>query len=127
MAKAASTTRQRPKRASVSGRQDILAVEGRDDNKEYRIVNDVPGRVDKLQAMGWEVDENAVLTSSMDNSKSDKSKHVGDGTKAVVMSMPKDWYNDYQKEKQAYVDRLEKKTKNQASEIEGGYGKVDIS
>jgi len=126
MARAAKDTRQRPVRSSVNSRQDALIVEGKDPDKEYRVVNDSPGRVAKLQKMGWEIDENATLLSSMDDTQ-EKMKHVGGGTKAVVMSMPKDWYGEYQKEKQAYVDRLEKKTKKQIDEIKGGYGKVEIS
>jgi len=126
MAREAATTRQRPTRSSINGRQDVLTVEGKDKDKEYRIVNDTPGRVAKLKAMGWEIDEDATLTSSMDSSQGDKMKHVGGGTKAVVMSMPKDWYNGYQKEKAQHIDRLERKTQSQASEIKGGYGTVKI-
>lgn len=129
MANRAKTTRQRPKRSSINGRQDILTVEGKEDGMEYRIVNDTPGRVAKLQSMGWEVAEgDEKLISALDDSKeSDKRKHVGDGTSAVLMRMPKEWYEDYQKEKQQHVDRLEKTTQKTPDGIKGGYGKVEIS
>lgn len=126
MANRAKTTRQRPVRSSANGRQDVLLVEEKDPNKEYRIVNDTPGRVAKLRKMGWEVDEEAVLISAMDDSQErNNSKHVGDGTKAIVMSMPKDWYGEYQEEKSRQNDRLEQATK--ANALQNGYGKVEIS
>ena len=127
MANRAKTTRERPKRSSTNGRQDVLTVEGKDPNMEYRIVNDTPGRVAKLRNMGWEIDEDAVLISAMDDtSESNNRKHVGDGTKAVVMSMPKDWYEAYQKEKQVAADRLEKTAQKVPDNIKGGYGGVKI-
>lgn len=127
MARVAKTTRKRPVRSSANGRQDVLTVEGKDPDKEYRIVNDTPGRVAKLRNMGWEIaDGDEKLISAMDDSDvDDKSKHVGDGTKAVVMSMPKDWYEDYQQEKARQNERLEKAT--QANALQNGYGKVEIS
>jgi len=129
MARVAKTTRQRPKRESINGRQDVLTVEGKEDDMEYRIVNDTPGRVAKLKSMGWEVaDGGEKLISAMDDTNdSDKRKHVGDGKNAVLMRMPKDWYEDYQKEKQQHVDRLEKSTQKTPDGIQGGYGEVKIS
>lgn len=128
MANRAKTTRQRPVRSSTNGRQDVLIVEGKKDDMEYRIVNDTPGRVAKLKSMGWEIDEEAVLISAMDDSKEQSnSKHVGDGTKAVVMSMPEEWYQEYQKEKQQHVDRIEKTAQKTPDGIKGGYGKVEIN
>ena len=120
------TTRQRPVRNSHNGRQDVLFVEGKEQDMEYRIVNDSPGRVAQLKSMGWEIaDGDEKLISSKDDSgTSDKSKHVGDGQNAVLMRMPKEWYADYQKEKQQHVDRIERKA--QTSDIENGYGKVEI-
>ena len=127
VARTKNTTRKRPVRTSLNGRQDVLLVEEKDPNKEYRVVNDTPGRVAKLRNMGWEIaDGDEKLVSAMDDSNvDDKSKHVGDGTKAVVMSMPKDWYEDYQKEKARQNDRLEKAT--QANALQNGYCKVEIS
>lgn len=126
MANRAKTTRQRPVRSSANGRQDVLTVEDKNPDMEYRIVNDTPGRLAKLRKMGWEVDENAVLISAMDDSQErNNSKHVGDGTKAVVMSMPKEWYKEYQEEKAQHNKRLEQATK--ANALQNGYGKVEIT
>jgi len=124
------TVRQRPVRNSA-GRRDTLMVEGKDPNFEYRIVNDTPGRVAEMKAMGYELaDGDERFNSSLDDSKSEssvKSKHVGGGVNGVLMRIPKDWYDEYQKEKAEHVDKLERKTKSMPTDIKGGYGKVEIN
>ena len=129
MARVAKTTRKRPTR-STAGRRDILTVEGKDNDFVYRIVNDEPGRVAAMKDRGYELAEGEEnFISSWDNSQSEagsvKSKHVGGGKNAVLMRIPKEWFEEDQKEKEEHVNRLENKTKT--SEIKGGYGKVEIS
>lgn len=128
MARAAKTTRQRPTRTSINGRRDILTVEGKNDDYVYRIVNDVPGRVASMKERGYELcDGEEKFSSTLDDSDtvgSVKSKHVGDGMKAVLMRIPKDWHEEDQTAKQEYVNRMEKKTTT--NDIKGGYGKVTI-
>ena len=130
MARAAKTTvtRKRPVRGSA-GRRDILTVEGKDSDYVYRIVNDTPGRVAEMKERGYELATGEEsFSSSLDDSTSAgsvKSKHVGGGTNAVLMRIPKDWYDEDQKMKMDHVDKLEQKTKS--NDIKGGYGKVEIS
>lgn len=128
MARVAKTARQRPKRTSHNGRQDVLFVEGKEADMEYRIVNDTPGRVAQMTSMGWELaDGDEKLISAKDDTKDDdKRKFVGGDTNAVLMRMPKDWYEEYQKEKQQHVDRIEKTASKTPDGIKGGYGKVEI-
>lgn len=130
MAREAKTARKRPVRSSVAmgGRRDVLNVEGKDDDFVYRIVNDVPGRVAEMKERGYEMAEGEEsFSSTLDEAGSAgsvKTKHVGGGVDAVLMRIPKDWYEEDQKAKQDYVNRLEKKT--QSNDIKGGYGKVTI-
>jgi len=130
MARAANTTRKRPTRQSVNGKRDILQVEGKDEDFVYRIVNDVPGRVAEMKERGYELveDENTKFSSSLDDSTqsgSVKRKYVGKDTEAVLMRIPKEWFEEDKAAKAKHVDRLEKTT--QANNIKGGYGKVEIS
>ena len=128
MAKAANTTRKRPVRSSINGRRDVLSVEGKDDGFEYRIVNDTPGRVAQMKERGYEIAEGGEsFASTLDDASSTgsvKSRHVGDGIKAVLMRIPKEWAEETRKEKADYVDKMEQRTKT--NDIKGGYGKVEI-
>jgi len=127
MARVAKTTRKRPVRSSQA-RRDILSVEGKDSGFEYRIVNDTPGRVADMKARGYEIAEGEEeFSSTLDDSTavgSVKQKHVGAGTKAVLMRIPKEFYVEDQKMKEEHIDRLEQKTKTNT--IKDGYGKVNI-
>ena len=130
MATAAKTTRKRKTRTSTNGRNDVLSVEGKDKNYEYRIVNDTPGRVAQMESRDWEIAEgDEKLISTFDNSSDDsgsvKRKHVGDGTNAVLMRIPKKYFEEDKAEKAKHADRLEKST--QTNNMQNGYGKVDIS
>ena len=121
-------TRKRKSRSSVSDRNDVLKVENKDPNFEYRIVNDKPGRVAQMESRDWELvtDGKEKLLSTFDSSStSDTEKHVGDGMKAVLMKIPKDWYEEDQKEKSQHIDRIEAKQK--PNDIKNGYGKVEIT
>lgn len=132
MARAAkpNVTRKRPVRGTA-GRRDVLTVEGKDDNFVYRIVNDTPGRVADMRSRGYELaDGDESFSSTLDEAStvgSVKSKHVGGGVNAVLMRIPKEWYAEDQAMKQEHIDRIEQKTKSAASDIKGGYGKVEIN
>lgn len=125
-----TVTRKRPVRGTA-GRRDILTVEGKEPGYVYRIVNDTPGRVADLKSRGYELatgDE--TFSSTLDEATtigSVKSKHVGGGVNAVLMRIPQEWYDEDQKMKQEHIDKIEQKTKSAASDIKGGYGKVDIT
>lgn len=113
------------------GRRNILTVQGRDPNYHYRIVNDIDDRVAEFQEAGYEiVSREAVQVGDkrVNNASSlGSNKHisVGQGTKAFVMRIRKDWFDEDQAAKQAGVDEIERATKEKA--LNGTYGKIDIS
>lgn len=88
-----------------------LTVKDQDPNYHYRIVNVKDDHVEHLQAQGYEVVQNTkvgdsrVDTSSALGSAAEIS--VGQGMKAVVMRIPKEWYEEDQAAKQAQNDALE--------------------
>ena len=106
-------TMQRAKRTPVSGGRDILAVKDQDPNYVYRWVNDTDGRLEKFKAAGYEVvtANIEVGTKSVDrNSKlgSAVTKSVGGKLTAVLMRIPKEWYEEDQKAKQDQLDAQDK-------------------
>lgn len=123
-----SVSRQQ-KRVPMYQRQP-LAVSNKDPNFEYRIVNDVPGRVERLEVAGWVVDTSTEVgdkyagqASSMGSAT---SKPVGKGTNGVVMKIPKELYDEDQEFKQREVDRTEEQMlENAAEEINKAAGGRD--
>lgn len=122
--------RGRVKRTPISGR-NRLSVKNRDPNFEYRIVNDVDNRVDSFKENGWEpvlakdtqVGDKRVEGTSPSGSVAELS--VGGGTKAIVMRIKKEWYEEDQLAKAAQIDSIEQTMKEDAQR--GTYGKLDIS
>ncbi len=117
-------------RTPVSQR-NILTVKGKDPNYEYRIVNDVEDRITQFLEAGYEVVENEAVdvgdkrVSQGTPVGSKKIFSVGGGTKAFVMRIKKDWYQEDQTDKQRRVDAQEASIKEKA--LDGNYGKFDIS
>jgi hypothetical protein len=109
----------RPVRRPVSGR-NILTVKGKDPAYEYRIVNDDADRVARFQEGGYElvsdesvkVGDNRVSLPTAEGTV--KQMSVGQGRKAFLMRIKKEWYDEDQKEKQKKVDELEATTKANA-------------
>jgi hypothetical protein len=128
---AASASAQRPRRTPISGR-NILTVQGKDPNFEYRIVNDSGDRIQQFLDAGYElvdaaavqVGDKRVNAASPVGSKAQVS--VGKGEKAFVMRIPKEFYNEDQLAKKAHIDRLEQSIKQTASSS-ADYGKVSIT
>lgn len=120
----------RTRRAPLARRQ-LLNVVGKDPNYVYRIVNDDGDRVAQLQDVGYEhvpKDDVKVGDKRVENASSEGSLtqiSVGQGRKAYLMRIRKDWYEEDQKAKQDYVDETERATKKQA--LDGTYGKLEIS
>jgi hypothetical protein len=88
-----------------------LTVKDRDPNYHYRIVNVKEDRVEQFQEQGYEIvgatpvgDKQIDAPSSL-GSASEIS--VGGGLKAVVMRIPKEFYEEDQAMKQAQIDELE--------------------
>lgn len=109
----------RPKRTPI-GARNKLTVAGKDPDYEYRIVNDAGDRIGQFMEAGWElVDASAVKVGDrrVDVASSEGSKaqiSVGGGTKAFVMRIKKEWYQEDQAAKQEQVDRIEQSMHQEA-------------
>lgn len=116
-------------RRGALDRTNVLTVEGRDPNFVYRFVNDTPGRIAQLEARGYVIESaDAVKIGEQRVGKpstlgSSATVHVGQGMTGVLMKQRKDWYDEDQAVKQAYVKQTEDATKPQE---DGMYGKIDI-
>lgn len=100
----------RPRRTPLAMRNK-LTVKNVDPNYQYRIVNDVEDRVEIFKERGYEI----VTDAQVGDSRVDKPSSLGSTTeisvgqnvKAVVMRIPKEWYQEDQTIKQAQIDALE--------------------
>lgn len=126
----AKAPRGRVQRTPV-GTRNILTVAGKDPNYEYRVINDSGDRVQEFVDAGYElveagsvrVGDKRVNSATSEGSKAQIS--VGQGQKAFVVRIKKEWYEEDQAAKQAHVNRLEEATKAKA--LDGTYGKLEIS
>jgi hypothetical protein len=120
----------RPQRVPV-GTRNVLTVNGKDPGYEYRIINDSGDRVQEFLDAGYELVKNdsvrvgdkRVNSGSSEGTVSQIS--VGQGQKAFVVRIKKEWYAEDQARKQRHVNDLENATKAKA--LDGTYGKLDIS
>lgn len=118
----------RPKRTPVAERNKI-SFDHKEPGYVYRLVNDVEGRLDTFKEAGYEVvtgdaalgDNEAGAGSRLGSAI---TKHVGNGTKGVLMRIKQEWYDEDQKKK---LDDLRKaeaalkyKTKNAGEGFYGG-------
>jgi hypothetical protein len=109
----------------------VLTVKGKDPNYEYRIINDSGDRVQEFLDAGYELEkedsvrvgDKRVNKASAEGTVSQIS--VGQGQKAVVVKIKKEWYLEDQTLKQKRVDELENATKEKA--LNGTYGKLEIT
>jgi hypothetical protein len=126
------TLKERPKRAPLAGRSR-LTLKNRDPNYHYRIVNanleSDPDRVQNLLDVGYEIVPKDAAGETGDKRVDNPSAlgsagqiSVGQGTKAVVMRIPKEWYEADQAEKQAEITTVE-----QSAHTRADYGSLDIS
>jgi hypothetical protein len=113
------------------GSRNILTVKGKDPNKVYRIVNDTEDRITQFLEAGYVIEQSKDVevgdkrTSTGTPVGSAKELSVGKGTKAFVMSIQKEWYDEDQRTKLRRVDAQETSIKEKA--LDGTYGKLDIS
>ena len=109
----------RPTRTPV-GRRNILSVKGKEAGYEYRIVNDEYDRIDAFKEAGWEVVSNSDVSvgdkrvGASNTPGTAAHVNVGAGSKAVVMRIKQDWYDEDQKAKQAQARELESATRQDA-------------
>jgi hypothetical protein len=96
-----------------------LSVKDRDPNYHYRIVNVKDDRIEQFQEQGYEiVQATQVGDKQVDNPStlgSGTEVSVGQGMKAVLMRIPKEWYQEDQTAKQAQIDELEATMKADAT------------
>ena len=126
MARETATRIERPKRTPINGR-NILTVSGKDPAYVYRIVNDVGDRIEMFKGAGYELVDDAdvqvgdrrVNKASAQGSKAQVTVD-GIGTKAFVMRIPKEWYNEDMAAKQAQLDIAEREQKKNAD-----YGTIE--
>ncbi len=120
----------RVKRTPI-GTRSVLTVVGKDPNFVYRIINDSGDRVQEFMDAGYElvnndsvkVGDKKVNKASSEGSLSQVS--VGQGQKAFVVRIKKEWYEEDQAAKQVRVNELEDSTKAKA--LDGTYGKLEIT
>jgi hypothetical protein len=133
MTRETATRVSRPKRTPINGR-NILTVTGKDPNYVYRIVNDVGDRIAMFKEACYElvdsdsvkVGDRRVNVASAEGSKAQVSVDR-EGTKAFVMRIPKELYEEDQRAKQVHVDELEQSIKKEAlSKNELQSGKMEI-
>lgn len=120
----------RPQRTPV-GQRNILTVKGKDPAFEYRIVNDIDDRIAQFKEAGYEIvpDEAASIGDKRVNAAtaigSGKQISVGQGTKAYLMRIRKEWYQEDQVTKLGHAAALEQATKEKA--LDGTYGELKLS
>ena len=113
------------------GTRNILTVAGKEPGYEYRIINDSGDRVAEFLEAGYElVKENSIKVGDKRVNKSSSEGSVsqisvGQGQKAFVVRIKKEWYDEDQALKQLKVNELEASTKSKA--LDGTYGKLEIS
>lgn len=123
----------RPKRKPV-GMANRLSVTEKDPNFVYRWVNDENGRVAMFQEAGYEIvdpDKAGLDKSRLEGGKTvDKGVAVGNGTTAVLMRQPKEFWEEDQATKAERVNAalagIEKNIGDKPDR-DGSYGSIKIS
>lgn len=115
-------------RDSINGSRGVLTVKNKDPNFVYRIVNDDADRIAQLQERGYEVvtqntpiGDKRVATPTQEGSP--VQINVGQGKKAYLMRIKKEFYDEDQAAKQAEVDAIEQAA---AGSTAGDYGSIKI-
>ena len=125
---------QRPRRTSINGVRNVLSVTGTEPGFVYRFVNDTGDRVAQFQEAGYEIvtdEKGAVKVGDKRVGKASATgsaveANVGQGTKAYLMRIPEEWYQEDQAAKQAAIDQREQAMLDEARRS-GLTGNVKIS
>ena len=111
--------------------RNVLHVNHKDPNYEYRWVHDDPDRVAQFEDAWWEIDRDPRNLRSGDR-KVDTSEgtsslvqaRAGQGRKYVLMKVPKELYEADQKAKHEEIDRVESEMLREAKRDR--YGKIEV-
>lgn len=121
----------RVKRTPI-GQRNRLTVKDKDPNYFYRIVNTTDGngidRIEEFKEAGYEVVDNTVGDKRVDNSTGigkNPEFSVGGGVKAVVMRIPREYYEEDQSAKMAAI-RAQEETMYQDAKADYGYIKQSL-
>ncbi len=120
----------RTKRTPV-GQRNVLTVTGKDPAYEYRVVNDSADRISMFEDAGWEkvlakdvrIGDKRINSTTPEGTIAQAS--VGQGQKAIVMKIKKEWYAEDQAAKEAQIKALEEST-IQKAQGSGDYGSVTM-
>lgn len=121
------------KRVPLSGTErNILGVRNKDPRFVYRWVNVINDRIPRFQDGGYEPVTREMIgdheDAKVDTSKGTSSiaeKGVGMGMKAILMRIPREFYEEDQKAKQMRVDEIEASMKREAKQDR--YGKIEVT
>jgi hypothetical protein len=125
---------ERAKRTPINGR-NVLTASNLDPNYKHRFVNDMGDRVESFKERGWELvdtdgvklGDRRVEAASTLGSKAQVSVDKS-GTKAFLMRIPKDWYEEDQQDKARSIAEQESAMKQQAlANNELKTGKLEIT
>ena len=120
-------------RTPVGGYRDILTIEGRREDLHYRWVldsNEDGKNIWKFRNGGWQF----VMADELDGIGQDmvmKSRNIGtlirvpanrQGDYLYLMAIPKEWYEENQRQKQQEIDEREKSMFRRRDESEELYG-----
>jgi hypothetical protein len=129
--KLVKTPEGRVKRKPFDGRNRLKVKGDKDPNFFYRIANDTEDRIPDLLEAGYVLanDEGLRVGDSRVDATSAVGKtreiSVGQGTKAVLLKIPKEYYDEDQAAKEEYHKKTEAAMRPNPNE--GGYGKIEIT
>lgn len=122
----------RPRRSPIEAK-NRLSVKNKEDGYVYRIVNSNlnadPDRVERFIEQGYEIvpqdKAGRIGDKRVDNATSPGSSEfsVGGGTKALLMRIKKEWYEEDQAAKQQLVDDQEQTMKRPNN---ADYGQIKL-
>lgn len=121
------TKKRKSYRASINGTRNKLTVRGKDPDYVYRFVNDTDDRILELQERGYEivthnaeVGDKRVATPKKEGTPNQVS--VGGGTKAYLMRIKKEWYEEDAAAKAEEVDKLDEAIRGTKTD----YGQIKL-
>lgn len=124
----------RPDRTPLHDQKDKINIKEMDPNYHYRWVTSNnptdPDRVERFKRGGYEVVGGNVKVgdSTVEDLTTRSSgaveRYMGQGQKAVLMRIRRDWYEEDQAAKQKEIDALEQQMKREA--LQDRYGRFSI-